>query len=68
MSIVEIKEVLRLWVRGYGQREIARLAQLDRKTVACYVDAAEAAGSPMPGVRRPSPTSIPRQVFWILSP
>ncbi|HSH58212.1 MAG TPA: IS21 family transposase [Acidimicrobiales bacterium] len=40
----EIREVLRLWLRGEGQRSIARLAALDRKTVRRYVEAATAAG------------------------
>jgi transposase len=44
VSVVGIKEILRLWLRGHGQRTIARSAQLDRKTVRRYVAAAEAAG------------------------
>jgi hypothetical protein len=33
VSVVGVKEVLRLWLRGHGQRTIAGSAQLDRKTV-----------------------------------
>jgi len=44
VSIVESREVLRLWLRGRGVRETARLAGVDRKTVRRYVAAAEAAG------------------------
>jgi len=44
VQVHEIREVLRLWLRGEGQRAIARLAMLDRKTVRRYVDAALAAG------------------------
>ncbi len=44
VSVAEIREVLRLWVRGYGLRAIARLSGVDRKTVRRYVEAAEAAG------------------------
>ena len=40
----EIREVLRLWLRGGGQRTIARLAAVDRKTVRRYVEAAVACG------------------------
>lgn len=40
----EIREVLRLWLRGEADRAIARLAVVDRKTVARYVGAASAAG------------------------
>jgi transposase len=44
VPVYEIKEVLRLWLVGEGLRSIARLAQVDRKTVRRYVEAAEAAG------------------------
>ncbi len=44
VSVVEVKEILRLWLQGRGMRQIARLAAVDRKTVRRYVDAAEAAG------------------------
>ncbi|MGI8751042.1 MAG: IS21 family transposase [Acidimicrobiales bacterium] len=40
----EIREVLRLWVRGEGLRSIERLAVIDRKTVRRYVAAAVDAG------------------------
>ena len=36
----EIREVLRLWLRGEGLRSIERLAAVDRKTVRRYVAAA----------------------------
>ncbi len=44
VSVVGVKEILRLWLLGHGQRAVARLAQADRKTVARYVEAAQAAG------------------------
>ena len=40
----EIKEVLRLWLRGEGYRAIDRLSGVDRKTVRRYVEAAVEAG------------------------
>lgn len=40
----EVREVLRLWLRGEGLRSVGRLAGMDRKTVRRYVDAAVAAG------------------------
>ena len=43
VSIVESREVLRLWLRGRGVRETARLAGVDRKTVRRYVAAGETA-------------------------
>ncbi|MBS1837286.1 MAG: IS21 family transposase [Actinobacteria bacterium] len=40
VRVFEIREVLRLWLRGKGQRPISKLAGLDRKTVRRYIDAA----------------------------
>jgi hypothetical protein len=40
VRVYEIREVLRLWLRGEGLRSIERLAVLDRKTVRRYVAAA----------------------------
>jgi transposase len=44
VSVVGVKEILRLWLLGHGQRAVGRLAQVDRKTVCRYVDAAQEAG------------------------
>jgi len=44
VRVYEIREVLRLWVRGEGLRSIERLAGMDRKTVRRYVGAAVDAG------------------------
>ena len=44
LFVVEIKEVLRLWVRGYGYRAIARMGGIDRKTARRYIEVAEALG------------------------
>ena len=44
VRVFEIREVLRLWLRGDGLRRVAELAGVDRKTVRRYVDAAVAAG------------------------
>jgi transposase len=40
VRVYEVREGLRLWLRGEGIRSIERLAQLDRKTVRRYVNAA----------------------------
>lgn len=40
VRVFEIREVLRLWLRGKGQRPISELAGMDRKTVRRYIDAA----------------------------
>jgi hypothetical protein len=42
--VYEVKEVLRLWLRGKGTRPIAELVGLDRKTVQRYIAAATQAG------------------------
>ena len=44
VPMVEVREVLRLWLRGHGYRRIAELVRADRKTVRRYVEAAEGAG------------------------
>src|SRR3954471_10415495 len=44
VSVVEVKEILRLWLEGRSLREVSRLAAADRKTVRRYVEAAQAAG------------------------
>jgi transposase len=44
VRVFEVREVLRLWLRGEGLRAIERLAGVDRKTVRRYVDAAVEAG------------------------
>lgn len=44
VGVVEIKEVLRLWMAGKGLRTIRALTRVDRKTARRYVEAAVAAG------------------------
>jgi hypothetical protein len=44
VRVFEVREVLRLWVRGEGFRSTERLAGVDRKTVRRYVAAAEELG------------------------
>jgi transposase len=44
VSVFEIREVLRLWMRGEGYRAVTGLSGVDRKTVRRYVEAAVAAG------------------------
>jgi Integrase core domain len=44
VGVHEIREVLRLWVRGEGLRSVERLSGLDRKTVRRYVAAAQSCG------------------------
>ena len=40
VRVYEIREILRLWLRGEGLRSIERLTVTDRKTVRRYVAAA----------------------------
>ena len=44
ISVIEIREILRLWLEGRGLQEVARLSGTDRKTVRRYVDRARACG------------------------
>jgi transposase len=44
MSVAEIREVLRHWLRGEGLRGIARHGQVDRKTARRYVEKARSLG------------------------
>ena len=44
VQVHEIREVLRLWLRGEGNRAIERLSLVDRKTVRRYIGAAVACG------------------------
>ena len=39
VRVFEVREVLRLWIRGEGFRGIERLAGVDRKTVRRYIEA-----------------------------
>jgi hypothetical protein len=44
VPILEVREVLRLWLGGEGLRSVARLSRVDRKTVRRCIDAAIEAG------------------------
>ena len=45
ITVIEIKEVLRLWLQNQmGLRPLAEMVVLDRKTVRRYIDAGQAAG------------------------
>ena len=44
IGVVEVREVLRRWVRGQSVRSIARQCGMDRKSVGRYIEAAEEAG------------------------
>lgn len=44
VHVVEVREVIRLWLRGQGFRSIARMVRVDRKTVRRYLAAAERVG------------------------
>lgn len=44
LTMIDVKEVLRRWSAGHGDRKIGREAGVDRKTVARYTDAAKRLG------------------------
>jgi transposase len=50
VPVHEVREVLRLWVRGQGKRAAARVAGVDRKTVDRYVAAGVEVGLRQDGV------------------
>lgn len=52
VSVFEIKEVLRLWLRGEGYRAIDRLSGVDRKTAAAMWRPPSRPGSPATAARR----------------
>lgn len=37
VPVHQVREAIRLWLAGEGIRSTARLAQLDRKTVGCFL-------------------------------
>ncbi|MDA8040164.1 MAG: hypothetical protein M0Z69_13640 [Actinomycetota bacterium] len=49
VPVHEVREVLRLWLSGKGYRAIGRMAELDRKTVRRYVEAASNSGLSLEG-------------------
>ena len=42
--MIEVNEILRLWLDGRSQRDVSRLTMADRKTVRRYVETARACG------------------------
>lgn len=42
--MIEVKEILRLWLEGHSLRRVTTLVGVGRKTVRRYVEAAQAAG------------------------
>jgi len=44
LTMIDVKEMLRRWSAGQGDRKIGRDTGVDRKTVARYTEAAERLG------------------------
>ena len=44
VGVAEMKEVLRVWLRGFGYRPVARMTGSDRKTVRRYAELAQELG------------------------
>jgi len=57
VTVVQIREALRRWMRGEGERTVARGVGVDRKTAWRYIAAAMELGVGAPAVRNSSPTS-----------
>ena len=54
VGMVEVKEVIRLWMNGYAKKRIAAQLGLDRRTVRKYVRAARRCGVEEGSAREPS--------------
>jgi hypothetical protein len=61
VRVFEVREVLRLWLRGEGIRSTERLAGVDRKTVCRYVARARPRSSarPVPPGQHPAQPAHP---------
>jgi len=68
VTMVQVREVLRLWRMGHGFRSAARLAQLDRKTVRRYIEAAERLGIRREEVGDPPSDELIAQVIGRVRP
>ena len=44
VSVIEVREIVRLWLAGHSLRSVTDLAGVDRKTVRRYLAAAQAVG------------------------
>lgn len=60
VTVVQVKEVLRRWLRGQGERTAARAAGVDRKTARRYI----AAGIEV-GLER---SQLSRPLSWAFTP
>ena len=80
VPVFEVKEVLRFWLRGEGLRAIERMADVNRKTVRRYVEAAMGLGLDRESgeaqlsdefialvVERVRPHRVEDPVLWLLS-
>ena len=57
VTVVQIREALRRWMRGEGERPIARAVGVDRKTARRYIVAAVDSVLTAPAARSSSATS-----------
>ncbi len=68
VSMVEVREVIRLWLAGRGPRAIARQLAIDRKTVRRYVKAATQAGLQRANGEQPLADAVADAVLSELRP
>ncbi|HEX9174573.1 MAG TPA: IS21 family transposase [Mycobacterium sp.] len=68
VDVIEVREILRAWLLGKGQRSVARQAGVDRKTVVRYVDAALEAGLVRDGGQEQLTDELIGQVVAALRP
>ena len=58
VTMVEVKEIIRLWMSGHAKRSIAQQLGLDRRTVRRYVRAARRCGVEVGITREPSEAQV----------
>ena len=68
VDVIEVREILRAWLAGKGQRRVARQAGVDRKTVVRYVDAAVEAGLDRDGAEEQLTDELIGQVVEAVRP
>jgi transposase len=68
VTVVQVREVLRIWLRGQGERPAARAAGVDRKTARRYIAAATEAGLERNGDESQLTEALVGQVCGVVRP
>src|SRR5271166_1558118 len=68
VSVVQIKEALRRWLRGEGERSVGRAVGVDRKTARRYIAAATSLGVARSGGEEQLTDELVGQVVELVRP